>query len=88
MLLGAFMSLNLTTCSLLDLNPQIFTHCPTLSSCAGDVDSILDEWRNYKMAVPTYGGILLDESMNYILLAQGFWAKASWGFPKGKVRFL
>ena len=52
------------------------------------MDSILDEWREYKMAVPTYGAILLDESLDYILLAQGFWAKASWGFPKGKVRLL
>jgi len=68
-----------------EFSRQIFTHCPTLSDFAVNVDSILDEWREYKMAVPTYGGILLDESMNYILLAQGFWAKASWGFPKGKV---
>lgn len=68
-----------------EFSRQIFTHCPTLTEFAENVDSILDEWREYKMAVPTYGAILLDESMEYILLAQGFWAKASWGFPKGKV---
>lgn len=68
-----------------EFSRQVFTHCPTLTNFAENVDSILDEWREYKMAVPTYGAILLDDSMDYILLAQGFWAKASWGFPKGKV---
>ncbi len=37
------------------------------------------------MAVPTYGAILLDPTLEFCLLVQGFWAKASWGFPKGKV---
>lgn len=35
--------------------------------------------------MPTNGAIILDESMKNVLLVQGFWAKASWGFPKGKV---
>jgi len=35
--------------------------------------------------VPTNGAIILDESMRNVLLVQGFWAKTSWGFPKGKV---
>lgn len=35
--------------------------------------------------MPTNGAIILDESMRNVLLVQGFWAKASWGFPKGKV---
>lgn len=47
---------------------------------------ILDNWRSYKSTVPTYGGILMDSSLNHILLVQGFYAsKNSWGFPKGKV---
>lgn len=37
------------------------------------------------MAVPTYGAILLDEKMENVLLVQGYWARSSWGFPKGKV---
>ncbi|KAK3096563.1 hypothetical protein FSP39_001325 [Pinctada imbricata] len=37
------------------------------------------------MSVPTYGAILLDPEFKYCLLAQGFWTKSSWGFPKGKV---
>ncbi len=45
----------------------------------------MSKWRVFKHAVPTNGAIILDESMRYVLLVQGFWAKASWGFPKGKV---
>jgi mRNA-decapping enzyme subunit 2 len=37
------------------------------------------------MAVPTYGAILLDQGLDNVLLVQGFWARSSWGFPKGKV---
>lgn len=75
----------LRTCGIKDFSAQIFKHCPFLSGHAGEVDKILDNWKSYKMSVPTYGGILLDPEMKYCLLAQGFWTKSSWGFPKGKV---
>ena len=42
-------------------------------------------WKSYKRNVPTYGAILLDSNLEYVLLVQGYWVKASWGFPKGKV---
>lgn len=50
-----------------------------------NVDEVLDKWREYKRSVPTYGAIILDESMEHVLLVQGFLVKSSWGFPKGKV---
>ena len=52
---------------------------------SGKVDEILSKWKVFKHAVPTNGAIILDETLRYVLLVQGFWAKASWGFPKGKV---
>lgn len=65
---------------------QIFKHCDELAPYAARVDQVIDEWRWYKSTVPTYGAILLDESLNHVLLVQGFYAsKNSWGFPKGKV---
>ncbi|KAK6750745.1 hypothetical protein RB195_002611 [Necator americanus] len=65
---------------------QIFKHCDELAPYAAHVDQVIDEWRWYKSTVPTYGAILLDESLNHVLLVQGFYAsKNSWGFPKGKV---
>jgi mRNA-decapping enzyme subunit 2 len=49
------------------------------------VDDILSKWKLFKHALPTNGAIILDETMKYVVLVQGFWVKASWGFPKGKV---
>lgn len=45
----------------------------------------MDEWKRYKLSVPTYGAILVSADLNHVLLVQSFWAKSSWGFPKGKV---
>jgi mRNA-decapping enzyme subunit 2 len=46
---------------------------------------LIEEWRDYKFSVPTYGAILLDENLTHVLLVQSYWSRSSWGFPKGKV---
>ncbi|KAF4016944.1 hypothetical protein G4228_008559 [Cervus hanglu yarkandensis] len=63
----------------------LFNHCPFLLPQGEDVEKILDEWKEYKMGVPTYGAIILDETLENVLLVQGYLAKSGWGFPKGKV---
>ena len=45
---------------------SVFRHCPTLSEHANNVDKILESWREYKMAVPTYGAILMDPGLQYV----------------------
>ncbi|KFM60363.1 mRNA-decapping enzyme 2, partial [Stegodyphus mimosarum] len=75
----------LPKCNLKDFIRIIFGHIPFLQEYSAEVDSVIADWREYKMAVPTYGAILLDETMKNVLLVQGYVAKASWGFPKGKV---
>lgn len=45
----------------------------------------MENWKQYKLSVPTYGAILLSEDLKHVLLVQSFWAKSSWGFPKGKI---
>lgn len=65
---------------------QVFFKCDYLHKWRLSVDTIVEEFRHYKSNVPTYGVILLDSTLNYVLLVQGFYAtKNSWGFPKGKV---
>jgi mRNA-decapping enzyme subunit 2 len=64
---------------------NIFHHCSFLIQHSNQVDDILSKWKIFKHAVPTNGAIIIDESIRNVLLVQGFWAKASWGFPKGKV---
>ena len=75
----------LKPCSIRTFAENIFRHCPFLVQHSSQLDEILSKWRTFKHAVPTNGAIILDESMRNVLLVQGFWAKASWGFPKGKV---
>uniref|UniRef100_A0A8C6ZFM6 m7GpppN-mRNA hydrolase n=1 Tax=Nothoprocta perdicaria TaxID=30464 RepID=A0A8C6ZFM6_NOTPE len=59
---------------------------PGLPQCGiRDFAKVLDEWKEYKMGVPTYGAIILDETLENVLLVQGYLAKSGWGFPKGKV---
>ncbi|MEQ2303134.1 mRNA-decapping enzyme subunit 2 [Ameca splendens] len=64
---------------------KLFHHCPFLLPHGEDVQKVLEEWKEYKMGVPTYGAIILDESLENVLLVQGYLAKSGWGFPKGKV---
>ncbi|XP_014675388.1 PREDICTED: m7GpppN-mRNA hydrolase-like, partial [Priapulus caudatus] len=77
---------NLRSVGMKEFTAQVFGHCSFLmEEEERSVERILDEWREYKMAVPTYGAIMLDTAMESVLLVQGFWSKVSWGFPKGKV---
>lgn len=64
---------------------HIFRHIPFLKPHVPRVDAILDQWREYKQNVPTFGAIVLNEDLSKVLLVQSYWAKSSWGFPKGKI---
>ncbi|XP_063627350.1 m7GpppN-mRNA hydrolase [Cydia splendana] len=76
---------NLHPCGIRDFAQHIFQHVPTLREHLTSLDSVLENWREYKQTVPTYGAILLDQELTHVLLVQSYWTKASWGFPKGKV---
>lgn len=75
----------LPKCQFRDFARTVFMNVPFLQPHVSKVESVIDKFRDYKMAVPTYGAILLDKELDNVLLVQGFWAKSSWGFPKGKV---
>ena len=68
-----------------EFSVHIFRHVPFLQPHVNRVEEIINEWKEYKQAVPTFGAIILNTFLDKVLLVQGFWAKASWGFPKGKV---
>lgn len=67
-----------------DFSKRLFCHCAMLQPYAVNVDIILAQWNNYKREVPTYGAVILDESLSKVLLVRG-WNSKSWGWPKGKV---
>uniref|UniRef100_A0A8C7WP99 m7GpppN-mRNA hydrolase n=1 Tax=Oryzias sinensis TaxID=183150 RepID=A0A8C7WP99_9TELE len=72
-------------CGIRDFAKAVFHHCPFLLPHGEEVQKVLEQWKEYKMGVPTYGAIILDESLENVLLVQGYLAKSGWGFPKGKV---
>ncbi|CAB3406667.1 unnamed protein product [Caenorhabditis bovis] len=77
---------NCPNLSFRDFARALFEHCTELRHLANNVDSVISQWREYKSTVPTYGAILLDETLQKVLLVKSYFAKGnSWGFPKGKV---
>ncbi|XP_047426302.1 m7GpppN-mRNA hydrolase isoform X3 [Mugil cephalus] len=72
-------------CGIRDFAKAVFHHCPFLLPHGEDVQKVFERWKEYKMGVPTYGAIILDEALENVLLVQGYLAKSGWGFPKGKV---
>ncbi|KAF6203976.1 hypothetical protein GE061_002314 [Apolygus lucorum] len=72
-------------CNLKEFAGIVFKHVPFLHPFAEEVDKIIDEWKEYKYCVPTYGAILLNEDLSHVLLVQSYCSKSSWGFPKGKI---
>ena len=74
----------LQPCGIKQFALHVFHHLPLLRPHLADFEAVLARWRDYKLAVPTCGAILLDEACQHVLLVQGFYSRASWGFPKGK----
>ncbi|XP_058834920.1 m7GpppN-mRNA hydrolase [Topomyia yanbarensis] len=83
--LDFYCSVQKQKCGIKQFAFQLFQHIPFLRPHLMSVDSILDDWKQYKLTVPTYGAILLSEDLKHVLLVQSYWAKSSWGFPKGKI---
>jgi len=63
----------------------IFATCDFLRHQLPNVDMILTEFRRLKKATPTYGLVMLDNTLTKILLVQGYPKRDRWGFPKGKI---
>ncbi|XP_033634805.1 m7GpppN-mRNA hydrolase-like [Asterias rubens] len=72
-------------CSIKEFSKAIFRHCPFLTEYMAQLDEHFAKWKEYKKSVPTYGAIMVDETLQNIVLVQSYFSKTSWGFPKGKV---
>ncbi|KRZ66637.1 m7GpppN-mRNA hydrolase [Trichinella papuae] len=73
------------TCSLKEFIRAVFSNSADLQQYTSNLDDVLAQWRQYKSGVPVYGAILVNAQLDSVLLVQGFFARRSWGFPKGKI---
>ncbi|KAJ3173321.1 mRNA-decapping enzyme subunit 2 [Geranomyces variabilis] len=64
---------------------QFFRHCPLLHRWAHDHEKAFQNFMEYKVRVPVCGAIILNESMDKVLLVKGWKSSSGWGFPKGKI---
>lgn len=80
-------STDLQKCDMEEFFKHMFRHIPFLRPHSGkeELAKIYADWKKYKLAVPTYGAIMLNDDLTHVVLAQSYWHKKSWGFPKGKV---
>ncbi|KAG1659645.1 hypothetical protein FOA52_010228 [Chlamydomonas sp. UWO 241] len=68
-----------------DFARLMFQSSPLLQPHLPDFDSHVERFRQYKRLIPVYGAILMDESMERVLLVRGMKSASGWGFPRGKV---
>eukprot|EP00882_Tetradesmus_deserticola_P003578 GHRQ01003787.1.p1 GENE.GHRQ01003787.1~~GHRQ01003787.1.p1 ORF type:complete len:414 (+),score=150.91 GHRQ01003787.1:159-1400(+) len=75
----------LRSLSLKDFAVVVFQNCPELRTYLDDIEQIMEHFKAFKKNVPVMGGILLDKTMQRVLLVKGWKNTACWGFPRGKI---
>ena len=65
---------------------KIFQHCPLFSVYDIELHSrAFSEFLAYKTRVPVRGAILLNDTLDEVVLVKGYKKGASWSFPRGKI---
>jgi mRNA-decapping enzyme subunit 2 len=76
----------LPSLTLRQFSMKIFQHCPLFSSYDAEVHSkAFSEFLAYKTRVPVRGAILLNETLDHVILVKGWKKGANWSFPRGKI---
>ncbi|KAJ3070088.1 mRNA-decapping enzyme subunit 2, partial [Rhizoclosmatium hyalinum] len=76
---------SLPSLSLKNFSAHFFKECPILVNWAGDHEQAFATFMEYKVRVPVCGAIILNETLDKVLLVRGWKSKSGWGFPKGKI---
>ncbi|CRG90649.1 mRNA-decapping enzyme subunit 2 [Talaromyces islandicus] len=65
---------------------RIFQHCPLMSQWSEyHHTTAFSEFLAYKTRVPVRGAIMLNETMDKVVLVKGWKKNANWSFPRGKI---
>lgn len=68
-----------------DFARRLFQACPMLIKFQNSVEEHLKGFSQYKVGVPVYGCIILDETLSKCLLVKSWGRNGTWTFPKGKI---
>lgn len=63
---------------------KIFEHCELLKNKSKQFKELFETYANYKSKIPVCGCILMNPSMNKVVLVCN-WDGKSWSFPRGKI---
>lgn len=76
----------LASFSLKNFAALLFHHCPVLERWSGnESEEAFKRFIKYKVRVPVCGGILLNETLDKVLLVKGWSKRSTWSFPRGKI---
>ncbi|KAL7626902.1 mRNA-decapping enzyme subunit 2 [Parahypoxylon ruwenzoriense] len=65
---------------------KMFQHCPLLASFSTESHiRAFDEFIHYKQRVPVRGAIMLNDTMDSVVLVRGYKKGSRWSFPRGKI---
>lgn len=59
----------LKSCGMKEFAAHIFRHIPFLKAHVSRIDSVIEQWREYKQNVPTYGAIVLNDDLTKVFIA-------------------
>ena len=76
---------SLKSYSLKHFSKMLFGHCPLLTHWVAAHDQLFNQFQQYKTRVPVCGAIIMNNTLDKVLLVRGWRSNASWGFPKGKI---
>lgn len=76
---------SLRSYSLKEFASQLFENSQQLRSHLDLFEEIFERFKEFKKQVPVMGAILLDKTMDRVLLVKGWKSASSWGFPRGKI---
>jgi mRNA-decapping enzyme subunit 2 len=64
----------------------IFRHCPLLAPFPEQQHiAAFDQFLAYKVRVPVRGAIILNDTLDEVLLVRGWKKGSNWSFPRGKI---
>eukprot|EP00002_Diphylleia_rotans_P029811 TRINITY_DN6085_c0_g2_i3.p1 TRINITY_DN6085_c0_g2~~TRINITY_DN6085_c0_g2_i3.p1 ORF type:complete len:229 (+),score=48.85 TRINITY_DN6085_c0_g2_i3:30-716(+) len=68
-----------------EFSEKILSRVPIFKDILTSLSESINHFDNYKSRIPVFGAIILNSSLDKILMVQNYLHRWMWGFPKGKI---